>query len=219
MTNRLDTVIFDFDGVLFDTEEINYQANEEAFARVGLSFSREDYARLWIQEGLDLEDIVKKFELDITPNALRKAKNTAFEDIVRQSELEPMIGVLDSVEQLKRAQFKLAIASSNLRKNIEQIFKKVGIESLFEVVVGREDISQPKPAPEVFQKTLSDIGSKAETSVVVEDAPKGVDSARRARIFNVIAIPNEWTRNGDFSNASVILPSAHNLPAVISQLS
>lgn len=216
MNKKLDTVIFDFDGVLFDTEEINYHANEFTFQQHGLSFSKQKYAQLWIEEGLDMEDIISKYNIETTPNQLREVKNRVFLETIKQTPLPFMLGVRESIEKLLSNGYKIAIASSNFRRNIETVLENAGSKFSFGAIVGREDIDNPKPHPEVFLRCLETLHSLPEKSVVIEDAPKGIIAANRGGIKKVIAIPNVWTKNGDFSNASLILDSANSLADTIS---
>jgi HAD superfamily hydrolase (TIGR01509 family) len=211
MNKKLDTVIFDFDGVLFDTEEINYHANELTFQQHGLSFSRQEYAQLWIEEGLDMEDIISRYGIKTTPAQLREVKNRFFLEVIEVTPLPFIVGIRKSIEKLISNGYKIAIASSNFRRNIETVLRNANAEFSFDVIVGREDIDNPKPHPEVFLRCLELLNSSAEESVVIEDAPKGIISANRGGIKKVIAIPNYWTKNGDFSNASLILSSAEKL--------
>jgi beta-phosphoglucomutase len=177
---KIDTVIFDFDGVLFDTEEINYQANEQTFSEFGLSFTREEYASLWIDQGLDLEDIIARFKLKTTMGYLRDKKNAFFLEKVDQLQLLPMSGISENIEKLLNNNYKIAIASSNFRHNIYYVLEKSDIKLPFKTIIGREDIVKPKPDPEVFLKCLNKIDSLPEKSIVIEDAVKGIISANRS---------------------------------------
>ncbi len=215
MYRKIDTVIFDFDGVLFDTEEINYQANELTFKKYGFSFSKEEYSQLWIGKGLDMEDIISIYKIKTTANELRKIKNEYFLKLIEEKPLPFMLGIKKSIKKLLSNKYKIAIASSNLRTNIETILKNTNTSFYFNTVIGREDICSPKPHPEVFLKCLNSLNSSAEKSVVIEDAPKGIISANKSNINKIIAIPNTWTQNGDFSRASLVLKSAEKLADII----
>lgn len=211
----LDTIIFDFDGILFDTEEINYIANEKTFNEFNLSFSREQYSKLWIEEGLDMEDIIEKFKLRIKANSLRERKNKFFLELTENNPIALMDGIRENIEQLLSMNYKIAIASSNLKKNILHLLKNSGTNFPFTPIIGKEDIVNPKPHPEVFLKCLAKMNSDPQKSVVIEDATKGIISAKKCNIKHVIAIPNTWTNNCDFSAASLILPSAKSLSTEI----
>ena len=215
MNKKLDTIIFDFDGVLFDTEEINYHANELTFQQHGLSFSKQEYAQLWIKEGLDMEDIILKYGIKTTPTQLREVKNRIFLEIIKETPPLFILGIRENIKKLLSNGYKIAIASSNFRRNIETVLRNANAEFSFDVIVGREDIDNPKPHPEVFLRCLELLNSSAEKSVVIEDAPKGIISANRGGIKKVIAIPNYWTENGDFSTASLILDSSIKLADTI----
>ncbi len=215
MRECIDTVIFDFDGVLFDTEEINYSANELAFNEFGLKFSRDEYLRLWIEEGLDMEDIIGIHGLRTTAEHLRSTKNIYFAEQIEKTPLTLIKGIHENLEYLISQRYKIAIASSNLRRNIELVLDKAGVNFNFTSIVGREDILSPKPSPEVFIKCLKNCNSAPENAVVIEDAPKGILAAKRAKIKDIIAIPNIWTKHGNFSEASMVIESAEFIHVAI----
>jgi putative hydrolase of the HAD superfamily len=126
-----------------------------------------------------------------------------------------MLGVRESIEKLLSSGYKIAIASSNFRRNIKTVLENADSKFFFGVIVGRDDVNNPKPHPEVFLRCLEILRSLPEKSVVIEDAPKGIISANRGGIKKIIVIPNVWTKNGDFSSASLILDSANSLADTI----
>jgi putative hydrolase of the HAD superfamily len=84
----------------------------------------------------------------------------------------------------------------------------------FEFEVTREDVSQIKPDPEVYLQALERADLSADQAVVIEDTPRGITAAKSAEIFT-IAIPNEFTRGLDFSEADVVLHNIAELPGFL----
>jgi HAD superfamily hydrolase (TIGR01509 family) len=208
-------VIFDFDGVIFDSEGINYAANQLAFKDAGLSFSAEEYKQLWIVEGLDLPDIISRYQLNVNPEEIRRRKNLYSKEMLMSIQKGISDEVRNTIEILIVRKWKIAIGSSNSEDNIRSLLEKSNIRQKFNAIVGLESVRKVKPAPDVFIECLKRTGVSAENAVVIEDAPKGVLAAKRAKIGKVIAVPNNWTKDCDFSNADLILDSLQNLPESI----
>lgn len=218
MNERL--VIFDFDGVIVDTEELNYQANEKTFSPLDISFTRQTYARKWIIEGLDMEDITREFNLNLSGQELRNVKNSHYNEILDTSLaiIEPIKGIREAITKLLSLNYRLAIVSSNSRKNIDRIIQHFGLGGSFELIIGREDVQAPKPDPEPFLLCLNRLSTIPENALVIEDSIKGLKSAKLAGISNLVAFPNEWTRESDFTLASTIISSAYDIPNTVRNL-
>ncbi|PIR48891.1 hypothetical protein COU80_01770 [Candidatus Peregrinibacteria bacterium CG10_big_fil_rev_8_21_14_0_10_55_24] len=208
-------VIFDFDGVVYDSEQINYEANQLAFKDTGLSFTPEEYKRLWIVEGLDLPDIVRRYQLDADPEAIRRIKNLRCKEMFLQSASAIFDEMRNTIASLIDSKWKTAIGSSNTEDNILALLDRSDMRKLFDAVVGFESVPRVKPMPDVFLECLKRTSVRAKNAVVVEDAPKGIMAAKRAKIGTVVAIPNAWTQDCDFSDADIVLASIQDLPDAI----
>ena len=123
--------------------------------------------------------------------------------------------VRNAVESLIGSKWKMAIGSSNTEDNILALLDRSDMRKLFDAIVGLESIPKVKPEPDVFLECLKRTRVRAKNAVVVEDAPKGITAAKRAKIGNVIAIPNAWTHDCDFSDADTVLASIKDLPNAI----
>ncbi len=209
-------VIFDFDGVVYDSEQINYEANQLAFKETDLSFTPEEYKQLWIVEGLDIPDIVRRYQLDTDPEAIRRIKNLRCKEMFLQSASAISDEIRNTIESLIGSKWKMAIGSSNTEDNIFTLLDRSDMRKLFDAVVGLESVPKVKPEPDVFLECLKRTRVRAKNAVVVEDAPKGITAAKKAKIGTVVAIPNSWTQDCDFSNADIILASIKDLPDAIS---
>ena len=208
-------VIFDFDGVVYDSEQINYEANQLAFKDIGLSFTPEEYKQLWIVEGLDLPDIVRRYQLDADPETIRRIKNMRCKEMLLQSASAISDEIRNTIESLIGSKWKMAIGSSNTEDNIFTLLDRSDMRKLFDAVVGLESVPKVKPEPDVFLECLKRTRVRAKNAVVVEDAPKGITAAKKAKIGTVVAIPNSWTQDCDFSDADIVLASIKDLPDAI----
>jgi len=195
-------VIFDFDGVIVDSEELQYLSYGEVLARYGAGVTREEYEREWIAAGLGPEYAVRRFSLPITPDELRRIKEPIYHEMLRtKARLIP--GAAEAIERLAR-DVPLAVASNSTAADIALVLDPFDLRRHFEAVVTREDYTGRKPAPDAFLTAAERLGLAPGLCVVIEDATKGVVAAERAGC-PCIAIPNDFTRRNDFTGASMVL--------------
>jgi len=181
-------LIFDFDGVLADTEELHCAAFQVAAAGVGITLVRDDYFQRYL--GLPDRDCLAALCAQagrrVTPAELEElfvCKRGAFARVSQDAHLYP--GVADTLRRL-HADFTLAIASGAFRDEIEPILDRAGVRHLFAAVVGADDVRTGKPSPEPFLRALDMIRHSngatvaAEECMVIEDSPNGVQAARAA---------------------------------------
>jgi HAD superfamily hydrolase (TIGR01509 family) len=200
----INTVIFDLDGLLADTERLHCQAYQMAFAERGVDLSTRDYAEHWIRLGKGIVDWVELRGLDFDPLALRMRKSQHYLDLL-QSSLQPMDGALEILDRL-RGKFRIALASSSFRDAVDGVLVGLGIEPYFQTIVSGLDVTRVKPAPDIFLRAATLLGVEPAECLVFEDAEKGVIAAHRAGM-RCIAVPNDLTRHHDFSKATRICAS------------
>ncbi|HEX5020970.1 MAG TPA: HAD family phosphatase [Candidatus Binatia bacterium] len=202
--NTIHAVIFDLDGLLADTECLHCRAYQMALLEHGVQLRDWDYAEHWVRYGKGIADWIAMRGLELDPHALRLRKAQHYLDLLRSS-LRPMEGALDLLELL-HGRTKLALASSSYRDAIDGVLAGLGIRHFFKVIVSGLDVAHVKPAPDIFLKAARDLGVEPERCVVLEDAEKGVIAARLAGM-RCIAVPNDYTRHHDFSQATTICSS------------
>lgn len=181
-------LIFDFDGVLADTEELHCAAFQAAAASVSITLVRDDYFQRYL--GLPDRDCLAALCAQagrcMTAAQLEELfvrKRAAFARLSQDAQLYP--GVAETLQRL-HADFTLAIASGAFRDEIEPILERAGVRRLFAALVGADDVRSGKPSPEPFLRALEMIrhlnGSTlaAEECMVIEDSPNGVQAARAA---------------------------------------
>jgi len=120
-----------------------------------------------------------------------------------EKEVQPTNGVVELLRRLKQMKIKLGIASSSHRRLIEYVLKKLEIASLFESVVGAEDIVNSKPDPEIFLTCARKLHADPKECLVVEDSKLGVEGAKKAGM-RCLGYRNPSSGNQDLSKADIV---------------
>ena len=175
--------MFDFDGVLADSEPLHLAAYQEVFSDLGVTLTRDDYYANFL--GYDDDGVIRLmgdrhgWSLNAAKvNALISRKSAAFEEIVGARDvLYP--GAADAVRRVASA-FPLGIASGALRSDIEMILKRSGLARLFRFIVSADDTPQSKPAPDPYLRAAELHGVPAGACVAIEDSRWGIVSAKAA---------------------------------------
>lgn len=176
-------VVFDFDGVLVDTEPLHLRAFQDAFAPLGWPLDSAAYAQRYL--GFDDLGLIAAYGRDrglvIPPeqvDALMAAKSGAFR--ARLGTGSVLFPHARACVSALGARFPLAIASGALHAEIEDILRGADLLAPFRAVVGADDVPRSKPAPDCYLKAAELIGVPAASCVVVEDSKWGLASARGA---------------------------------------
>lgn len=200
-------IIFDFDGLIIDTEMPGCNAWAELFNQHGFSFTIEDWKKA-IGTGPTAYDPAK--HLSQLTNGQLNAQDIQERTLSRTRELielQSMLpGVLDFIIASERLGVPMAVASSSNREWVEGYLSKLGIRKFFKVVCTSDDVTNVKPDPELFLLAAKNLGVAPSEAVIFEDSPSGIRAAKAAGIF-CIAIPNDITKSMDLSLASRIVDS------------
>lgn len=204
-------VIFDFDGLIIDSESANRQAWQEEYARHGLTLD----VQRWQQDigtfgGFDpIADLTNRLGEHFDPGATAMRRRARWIELTRTAGLLP--GVAALIEEAAQAGAARAIASSSRRAWVLGHLGHVGLRERFEVIVGRDDVGdRPKPAPDVYLEALRRLEVTTDQVIALEDSHHGVAAATAAGI-PVVAIPNPVTAPTDLSAALHILPSLEGI--------
>jgi HAD superfamily hydrolase (TIGR01509 family) len=198
-------VIFDFDGVIVDSEEFWFRAYSKVLADFGVSVTREVYAREWVSLGRGPEYACATFPaITISPDEMRRRRAPIVRDLLL-AEAGLMPHAAEAIPRLA-AEFPLVVATNSHAEVVHPLLEKFGLRTHFADVVTKECYARPKPAPDAFLAAAAALGLPPARCVVLEDAEKGVVAARAAG-SPCVAIPNEWTRGNDFSTAGRVVGS------------
>ena len=188
----LRTIIFDFDGIIVDTEVTIFHLFNELAAKEGFSISREEYFRdyLALHDRGVLKLLFSKNGGKLTDARLEELlewKNKRYMEVI-QDGLPPLPGALEFIEQVSK-DYPLAIATGSIRSEVSHLLEKIGLTQKFPVLVSADDFGPSKPDPACFLLTLEHlrlqpIFSKdtlqADECLVIEDSPAGIAGARAA---------------------------------------
>lgn len=202
-------VLFDFDGVLVDSAEINFEAKRRLFLPFGLELSEQEFKEIWVSPSNEKKTgigyFVKLHGLNVDVQLLREKQKPIFVSLYREK-AELMSGALSFLKALKAEQIPVAIVSSNYRYNIDAVLQKFSLQRCFDAIISTEDCSKSKPHPEPYLKAIQKLGVKAENVLAFEDSSRGLQSAKRAGC-KCIAMPNHFTEQEDFSKADLVVKS------------
>lgn len=209
---QAEAIIFDFDGVIVDTEPLHFAAFQRLLEPVGLGFSWEEYVETYM--GFDDRDAfveafkVRERELSATELLdLIEQKADLFQEIIRDG-ISAYPGVVDLIRQIHNSQTPLAICSGALLSDIEPILETLGLADCFDVIVTAEDVAKSKPDPECYQRahimlnTFHSLDLPAQQVLAIEDTPAGIAAAKGAGL-QVLAVTNSYPAE-QLSQADVI---------------
>lgn len=205
-------LIFDFDGVIADTESLQVSYRKKQFAQAGLVFDVEAYKRIigtnsqtnYSSTRIFAEAIGRPQDEELIR---RETRREIMKEVRRQG---PMPGVLLQLENAKAMGLYCAVGSSSDAEWVLGNLRGLGLESFFDVVVTFGPKLPPKPAPDIYLQVLERLQIKANNALVIEDSYNGLLAAHRAGI-PAVAIPGKFTSEMDFSLATEILGSLTDL--------
>lgn len=204
-------VIFDFDGVLVDSERHHMASYNAVFQKYGHTLDPVEYAKYWTSLGHGPKGEIERHDLNIDPNAIRREKRPIFSDLCRNGTVRFFPEARELVKLLVGAGKELAIASGTMKRDIMAILENEGLRETFDSVVG-SDIAALKPDPESFLTVLANVNVSPSEAVVVEDAEKGVSAAIAAKI-PVVVVRTPETHAIAFDGADLVLDSHSELIA------
>ncbi len=209
----LKAIIFDFDGLILDTETPEYIAWQEIFAEHGCELSLDMWGQVVGGAGFTTFDAAAHLEkltgqpLDrATLNARWRARG---DELIAAQPILP--GVQGYLAEAERLNLKLAIASSSPHSWVDTHLARLGLLAHFERIICADDVTRTKPHPDLFLAALSALSLRAEETIVLEDSPNGVRAAKAAGIF-VVAVPNPLTARLWIDGADLTLKSLADLP-------
>lgn len=216
---RAEAVIFDFDGVIVDTEPLHYKSFQRVLEPLNLGFSWQDYVDTYM--GFDDRDaFIEAFAAggrELSPatlQALINQKALLFQDVIRDG-VTAYPGVVELIQRLHELKVPLAISSGALRSDIDPILTILGLQDCFDIIVTAEDVIKSKPDPECYQQAfdkLCHFNNKAYVKsyvVAIEDTPAGISAARSAGL-QVIAVSNSYPPE-KLTDASLVTDSLEAL--------
>lgn len=178
-------VLFDFDGVVVNSMPQHLVAWKYAFKKYGFDFEDFDFLK---REGRGVEALVTDLvrEKGIDTGLVPQLMKHKIEYYDRHLNLEFYDGFLDTLEMLKSKQIRMAIVTGGSRNRVEYVIQK-HLDGYFELTVTADDVKETKPSPEPYIKAAALLGLDKNKCLILENAPLGIEAARKAGI-TVVAI-------------------------------
>lgn len=179
MSNPVQAVIWDLDGVILDSAEEHREAWQRLAHEEGVPMSDADF---WATFGKRNDDIFAMLWGTLTKEQARELANRKeayFRELIRHTAVA-LPGAMELMKGLHDAGFSQALASSTPTENIELIGDVLGLKQYLTVLVSGETVAHGKPAPDIFLKAAQELGVEPSRSLVIEDAVAGVQAAHAA---------------------------------------
>jgi HAD superfamily hydrolase (TIGR01509 family) len=197
-------LIFDFDGLILDTEVPIYEAWQENYAAHGQELALEDYVGC---VGSDFHRFDPKLHLE---SLHRDPVDWDHWDVERErraleivnSLTDPMPGVLEILQEAVESNLPCAVASSSPRSWVEPHLERIGLRHYFLLTRCVDDVERPKPSPELFLAAAEGLGITPEESLVFEDSVNGLVAATAAGM-RCVSVPNRVTAALDFTGCAL----------------
>lgn len=213
---KIKAVIFDMDGVLFDTEPLNDEHIEIYYEKIGIKpppgyFEKlrgANSKRVWTT-------IIKDYNLTHSLNELIiDARKSYINFLKSKTDLQPIEGVKDLIKKFREEKLKIALASSANPKRVDLLLKKGELTELFDAIVESDDVKNGKPAPDLYLRAAQLLNLRPEECIVIEDAENGVKSAHAAgmKVLGFTGLPHNTQ---DLSEADKLFHSFKELTSDI----
>ena len=214
---RFELVIFDLDGLLVDSEPLQFRAYREAFGAHGVVLDIEDWPQ-WHALEASAKRWIEAKALDLDAEQIRADKKIIYEELIR-TELELKPGAAELVEQLAR-HYRLCVASGSRLESISACLQRFALNSYFEALFSATQLARKKPWPDVYLEALAQMQVDAERALAIEDSPTGLQAATAAGLRCVVCPDSFTPKAADaFSGAALLVDSLQQLdPSGIERL-
>lgn len=173
-------IIFDMDGVLIEAKDWHYEALNKALKLFGYEISRVDHLATY--DGLPTKRKLEMLSIERgLPNELHKFINEMKQQYTMeavQTQCKPRFIHEYALSKLKSNGYKLGVASNSIRSSVEVMMQKSCLYDYFDVMLSTDDVTNPKPDPEIYETAIHRLGLDAAEVLIVEDNENGIKSAR-----------------------------------------
>ena len=202
-------LVFDFDGVIADTEGPEYRAWQETWAEYGHELTLEEWVQCigtndpdgWHPLTALAERIGEGFDRDEANRRRQARHHPAIHALA-----EPLPGIVELLDQADAAGLRTAIASSSGDDWVPVLLAQLGLTDRFAHLSIFDGTCPAKPAPDLYLRACAALGVEPSEAVAFEDSPNGIASAKAAGLW-CVAVPHEITAGLDLSRADLVIPS------------
>ncbi len=178
-TASIDTLLFDWDGTVVDSAQLGLTAFEQSFTALGIPFDHEAYARVYSPNWYSI------YEALGLPQELWQKADDLWVHHYGEQIAQPIAGAQETINELKRKGYRLGVVSSGTECRVVREISELGLESVFEIVICNEQMTNKKPHPEGLDTALRSLGCKCEHGAYVGDSPEDIEMGKRANMLTV----------------------------------
>ena len=217
LLNGARALVFDFDGLLADSERFHFRAYNEVFEKFGHRIDETEYYKYWTSLGHGVKGEIERHGLDLDPVAIRREKVPIFTRFCEDGSIPIRNEAKEMLALLTKTGKTMTIASGSSSGDIRAVLRNSGFENSFEIVLGIDTVPKLKPAADIFLLTAELLELPPLECLVFEDAEKGVTAANDAGM-PVVVIRTPETRDIHFGGADLTFDSHAETVELLKQL-
>lgn len=192
-------LVFDFDGLILDTETPLIDAYARVHAAHGVAFDRALFLRCVGHADFTF-DPWRDFSPDADRAALETERRSCKDALMLAQPILP--GVVTLIDSARARDFRIGLASNSDHAWVDAHLARLGLLERFEFIACREDAPSPKPEPDLYRHVLNRFGLRGHEAIAFEDSHAGSLAAKRANLW-AVAVPNESTAHHDFAHVDL----------------
>jgi HAD superfamily hydrolase (TIGR01509 family) len=213
---RFWAVVFDLDGLMFDTEALSYRVAGEMLAERGKAFTPEIVATMIGRRAVDAVESFRRLAgVDEPAELLLAEARRRFADEL-DAAVHPTPGLFVLLQRLEALRLPRAVATSSRRVYAEGLLARHGLLGQFAFVLTGDDVARGKPDPEIYRKAADRLGVPPASMLVLEDSRPGIEAARAAGAF-AVGVPHEHSPAAGLGQPDLIVPRLDD-PALLALL-
>ncbi|MBL4574626.1 MAG: HAD-IA family hydrolase [Opitutaceae bacterium] len=216
----IQALLFDFDGLIIDTESAIIEAWKKAYELCQIEFPEDRFNAIVGHADVPFDPWADFKDRDDLPMPVANFKKHINQSVLKEVEAKPILpGILKTIETAKALKLPLGVASNSNHDWVDSHLKRLGLFDEFDAIRCRDDVKKPKPSPDVYLSLLDFFKLEGENALAFEDSYTGLTAAKRAGL-NCVAIPGPSTLSGDFSCADLKIQSLEEepLPSLLKKL-
>ena len=210
----IEAIVFDFDGLIIDTETPEFDTWQEVFESYGVKLDRQEWDWSIGRHSLDFDIYEHLAELSgqkIEREVVRPMMRRRYLERIEENPVLP--GVEEYLATARGTGMKLAVASSSSPGWAAGHLKSRGLLRYFEFVLDSGDVENAKPDPELYSMSVERLGVQPQNALAIEDSVNGLTAAKAAGLYCLV-VPNPMTESMDFGSADIHLNSLSDMPLV-----
>ncbi|HVW00437.1 MAG TPA: HAD family phosphatase [Planctomycetaceae bacterium] len=199
----IDAVVFDLDGLMFNTEIVFNEVGHEILRRRGKQMTRELIDQMMGRRAHEaIQIMIDLHQLPDTVHELGEESQVLFFELARDR-LAPMPGLLTLLDRIEQLGLPRAVATSSSRPYMERILRQFDLLRHFQATLTAEDVTHGKPSPEIYLAAAQALGVEPTRMLVLEDSQNGTNAAAAAGAV-IVSVPQEHSAHQDFSRAAFV---------------